>query len=98
MTALGSPASVAAATLACLIALAGCDGMPLVSRSFVVGDCVMIDVQREAWERPPVITKILEVGKRSYRGSMWLSDSWSLASDTIRFSESWAYRKVECPR
>lgn len=64
---------------------------------FKVGDCVQFNWNiKERWESPPMIDKILEVGKRGYRTSSYMRGYWYTSDLPLYFADNLI--KVKCPK
>lgn len=62
-----------------------------------VGDCMIPDLNetREAWEEPPLVFKIAEIGQHAYRVT-----NAAIKEDggiSIAFNHESYYKKVQCP-
>ena len=81
---------------AVVVAFTACD-LFTPSPRFKVGDCVMVDNERERWERTTV-TRIEEVGRRGYRESFFIGGRWLIEKpSTLYFTHQNVYRIVPCP-
>lgn len=69
---------------------------------FCVNDCVasIVSRDREEWEGPRTVQKIVGVGRNAYRTIFWLDTYWpnpDRHSQTFHFVWEEAYEKVQCP-
>jgi hypothetical protein len=63
-------------------------------RQYHVGECVMLDAHYETWEKQ-YVRRIVEVGERNYRASVWMIDHWGVSDITQPFEAP--YKHVPCP-
>ena len=71
---------------------------PSKAHRFQIGDCISIDLSREAWETPLDILKILVIGDEHY---MYHSIGDSVTEDldqSLSFDYDAYYHKVKCPK
>lgn len=69
------------------------------SPKFKVGDCIMVDIEKEKWESP-TIQRIEEMGEKSYR-TAYYSDEYGFMENrpnSLRFTSSFYYKLTECPK
>ena len=73
-----------------------------ITSKFKAGDCIQFQTDLERWERPMSILLVLEIGKKSYRIARFIEEGersgWYAGSlETMSFSTSYQYKKVDCP-
>ena len=68
---------------------------------FQVGDCVQFDHEYEKWEEPPLVERIMEIGRYAYR-TCAVGDHCTAVLDnrhpgfTLSFRNAEGYKRVSC--